>query len=71
MSGRYQVKGLFHIYTRVRKSFRGLWVKKIEFLAKNKLQNRPFYPHFCKKNNRVIVHTLVTATARRPPVDPT
>ena len=66
MSGRYHVKGLFRIYTRARKSFRGLWVKKIEFLAKN----RTFYPHFCK-NNRVIVHTLVTATARRPPVDHT
>ena len=66
MSGRYQVKGLFHIYTRVRKSFRGLWVKKIEFFAKN----RTFYPHFCE-NNRVIIHTLITATARRPPVDHT
>jgi len=31
MSGRYQVKGLFRIYTWVCKSFRGLWVKKIEF----------------------------------------
>ena len=66
MSGRYQVKGLFRIYTWVCKSFRGLWVKKIEFLAKN----RTFYPHFCE-NNRVIVHTLITATARRPPLDHT
>ena len=35
MSGRYLVKGLFRIYTGMCKSFRGLWVKKIEFLAKN------------------------------------
>jgi len=66
MSGRYHVKGLFRIYTRARKSFRGLWVKKIELLAKN----RTFYCHFCE-NNRVIIHTLITATARRPPVDHT
>ena len=47
-------------------SFGQAMVKKIEFLAKN----RTFYPHFCE-NNRVIVHTLITATARRPPVDHT
>ena len=62
MRGRYQVKGLFRIYTGMCKSFRGLWVKRIKFLAKNKLQNRTFYPHFCE-NNRVIIHTLGTATA--------
>ena len=46
------------MYTKMCKSFRGLWVKKIEFLAKN----RTFYPHlktgkcdFCKNSIILVI----------------